>query len=208
MEARLLEQAAAPADAGQESGSPGVTETQFAASGSPRRAAARAIASVAWPDAGCDDRRRADPLGRRADDRGPGVGSERVERVVLGNVDDRSGMSAAASAPPGPISSAWVSPPRPARERQRLQRYLGRGTVGVLDENEVHDATTDLLEEIDDGGRRVGAVTEHSRPACLALRDDQPRPLEARRRACGRRRLERLAPGAHPRPAPTGSAVG
>ena len=65
-------------------------------------------------------------------------------------------------------------------ERERLQRDVGGDAVGVLDEDEVHDATPICSQEVDDGGRRLGPAAEHLGLLRLALRHDEPRALEPR----------------------------
>ena len=111
---RLLEQAAAPADARQ----------RERVAGRHRRAVRRQRLAEAHGRArhrvggggrpGRDDRGRADAIRHAAEDRRPGVGRERVERVVLGDVGHDGRHALRRLAPPGPIRSACVSPPRPA----------------------------------------------------------------------------------------------
>ena len=180
------------------SGSPGVTAVQFAASGSPSRTAARAIASVAGPEPGATIAVAPILLGQRADDRRPGIRRERVERVVLGDVGDRDGHALRRLGAARPDQQRVRVAPEAGRQRERLQRDVGRGAVGVLDENEVHDATPICSRRSTTAAAASGPWPSTS--ACFA----SPAGTTSRARSSrdagprGRRRLERLAPGAHP----------
>ena len=149
-ERRLLEQAAAPALAHDRHGSPGSTETQFAASGSvePCRS-----------------------VGQQLRPRSLAAATTASARVLL----DELGRSPAAHAS-GRVASCAASTenactgPEPLRERERLEREL---LLPGLDEAEDHDATPSSFSTSTTRGAAAGPSPSSSTCEPCLLRDDQ-----------------------------------
>ena len=213
VQSRLLEQAAAPADARQLERLAGARRDAVRGQrlvGARGGAGEHLVAALA---PGRDDDRGAEPLGRVADDAGPRVGRVGVERVVLGHVCGRDAVRAeagrgltTAGADEQGVDRAALR--EPAREGQRLQRDLRRLAVAVVAENEQHLDHPQSAQHLDDGRGRAGAARRAPRPACSRPPARRAAPSRAAtpavramssRAACARRACVR---------APTGSAGG
>ena len=114
------------------------------------------------------------------------VGAGRHDRVT-GRCGDQRGRPRGRRVRPVELDRAHLA--ERMRERDRLQREL---VVGLDEEQHVH-ATTQLLQHLDDRGRRLRPMTEHLGLLAHSLRDDEAELLEPRRRPFDGTRIDRLA---------------